>query len=539
MDELEEYLLKAPTAKGWKRVGVSSHHGINVFLSALRTKKSSGIGELLDLLPIIDWCSDLKMDVIQLLPLNNSRHDPSPYNPISSCAINFIYLSLHDLPYLDQFLPLKMRIKEMASLNDSQRVAYAEVAVQKLNWLGTYIQQVGSLITETSEFKNFVKENLWLESYALFKTLKIQMGNNPAPEWPEKLQRPSKSELQDLCVEHQTQMTFYFIMQFLCFKQLKYVKEYANSKGIFLKGDIPILVSRDSADVWEHPNFFSMDLVAGAPPDAYQPDGQCWGFPIYDWNAIEKDQFKWWKQRLHYATYFYDLYRIDHTVGFFRIWTIPMNRPCREGSFLPSDNRIWEFQGTHLLDMMISSSNGMLPIAEDLGTVPTCVPSVLLQLGLCGTKVIRWEWKEPQDQTKTLHYLPYEEYPRISLTCVSTHDTETLKGWWIECPKEAKAFASFKKWEFHPKLNHSHHVEILWDSHHTPSLFHINLLQEYLALFPELVWPSPEEERINVPGTFNSNNWTYRYRPTVEEIVSHPGLKEIMKKILFSPSPHI
>jgi 4-alpha-glucanotransferase len=147
--------------------------------------------------------------------------------------------------------------------------------------------------------------------------------------------------------------------------------------------------------------------------------------------------------------------------------------------------------------------------------------------------VMRWERNHETDKS----YIPIQHYPPISLTCVSTHDSETLTLWWKNFEEEVKAFATFKKWPYAKELTEGQRQEILWDSHHTSSLFHANLLQEYLALFPELIWPDPEDERINVPGTISNKNWSYRFRPSVETIVGHKELFSKMEKILYSLTP--
>ena len=183
--------------------------------------------------------------------------------------------------------------------------------------------------------------------------------------------------------------------------------------------------------------------------------------------------------------------------------------------------------------MMLASSN-MLPIAEDLGDVPPEVRVCLSELGICGTKVMRWERYWEKDKS----FIPFKDYPPLSMTCVSTHDSRTLQLWWSDFPDEAKDYAAFKHWTYSPTLTVEQRKEILWDSHHTPSLFHINLLQEYLALFPELVWPQPEDERINIPGKVLATNWLYRFRPSVEELTAHEGLKKAIEQILKNPTPN-
>ena len=346
------------------------------------------------------------------------------------------------------------------------------------------------------------------------------------------MKSPSKKEYKQLIKLYWPKIAFYIALQYLCYLQLKHVRDYAAERGILLMGDIPILISPDSADVWHQPEYFDINLSAGSPPDYYNAEGQYWGLPLFRWDVMRKNQFDWWKQRLQYASQFFDLFRIDHVIGFFRIWTIPIGHPSKEGYFLPSDENQWEPLGRELLKMVITSSP-MLPIAEDLGTVPSIVRPILKEMGICGTKVMRWMVESEQDR----HYIAIQHYPPISLTTISTHDLPTLQQWWKICPEEAALYARCKHWQYAPDLTIDQRKEILWESHHTSSLFHINLLQEYLALFPELIWPNPDDERINIPGKILPVNWTYRLRPSVEEIVSHENLAQALQQIILSATP--
>jgi 4-alpha-glucanotransferase len=527
-------LLQTATAKAWERIGIKTHHGINLPLSALRTANSCGIGEFFDLIPMIDWCQSLKLDFIQLLPLNssNAESDPSPYNAISSRALNFLYLSLYALPYMEKLPALKKKLKEFEKFNETSRINYAEVVAHKTGWLRAYFDEIGPELLKSPEFKQFTEAHDWVKPYALFRVLKNNLNNTSWKIWPEEVRYPTQKKLQLLYEQHEKAAAFYVLMEFLCYHQLKKVREYANLKGVFLMGDISILLSSESADCWQYPEYFDHNLSAGAPPDVYNLFGQNWGFPIFNWDALRKKHFSWWKTRLKYSEEFFDLFRLDHVIGFFRIWAIPPAHPSKEGYFIPQDENAWEPQGRELLDM-ITDSTTMLPIAEDLGTVPPVVRPILEEMGICGTKVMRWERNYETDKD----YIPIDSYPPISLTCISTHDSETLTLWWQNFEEEAKAFATFKKWSYDKTLTEDQRQEILWDSHHTSSLFHVNLLQEYLALFPDLIWPDPQDERINIPGTVSNKNWSYRFRPSIEEIVNHKELYSKMEKILFSLSP--
>ena len=532
MNDLKETLLQTITGPQWEKIGVYPHHGINFPLSALHISKSCGIGEFYDLIPIIDWCQRLKLDFIQLLPLNNSEGDPSPYNVISSCALNLVYLSLHCLPYLEKLPQLKKKLKDLSALNETNRITYTEVLTHKLSWMHAYFDEIKEEIIKSDELHQFIKDNPWVEPYALFKSLQDRLGDTSWTDWPKELCAPSRKELRTLLDRYWPEASFYIALQFFTFSQLKKIKEYANSKGVFLMGDFPILVSGESVDVWLHPEFFDTHLSGGAPPDYYNSEGQNWGFPIYDWDNLRKKNYIWWKDRLKCSENFFDLIRLDHVLGFFRIWAIPPDVPSKEGHFVPADKSKWEPQGKELLTMIVSSSS-MLPIAEDLGTVPNVVRPCLKEMGICGTKVMRWErmWEEDK------RFIPIQYYPPISITCISTHDSETLSLWWKNFPDEAKDYAAYKHWTYSPELTEAQREEILWDSHHTSSLFHVNLLQEYFAFFPDLSWGNPEDDRINIPGKILPTNWTYRFKATVEEITSHEELFKKMEKLLHSPTP--
>lgn len=468
------------------------------------------------------------MDVIQLLPLNDSGIDPSPYSALSSCALNPLYLSLHRLPLVEEIPELKRRLKEGISLTDSQRLCFPEIQSFKWLWLQQYVAHTASHLRKSRAFHKYVEENAWLEPYALFKVLKEKLHQIPCHSWPRELHVVHPSLFSQLTKELKQEIFVQIALQYLCFVQMSEVKAHARSKGVLLKGDIPILISRDSADVWHEPELFDTSLSAGAPPDTYNAEGQYWGFPIYRWDAIKKTHFRWWKERLRYASHFYDLYRIDHVLGFFRIWAIPLNRPAKEGAFMPAEEALWQSQGQSVLQTFLNTSE-LLPIAEDLGTVPPMVRPTLARLGICGTRVMRWERSWETDGS----FIPVQSYSPLSLTCVSTHDTETLELWWRVHKEEAQAFATYKQWTYEPQITHTQRVEILRDSHQSGSLWHINLLQEYLALFPALVWPHPEDERINIPGTIGPTNWTYRFRPSIEEIIAHEALAQELQRLLF------
>jgi len=522
-------LNASATGTQWKKIGIRDHHGINVPLFSLHSQHSCGIGEYPDLIPLIDWCHAIGFDVIQLLPLNDTGPETSPYCALSAYALNPIHLGLSHLDHASENSSLNKQISELQQLTTrTQRVDYKSVQTRKDHFLREYYRLYGSTITAQNEYKTFKeRQSFWLNDYALFKALKVQQGWHPWEEWPPFLRDPDPSFFSSPPANIKEEADYHIFLQYLCFMQFTNVKAHAEEKNVFIKGDIPILINRESADVWRHRNFFFLDIVAGAPPDMYSQEGQKWGFPLYNWDAIASQQYRWWIERLAVATNFYHIYRIDHIVGFFRIWGIPLQHTARDGRFIPEDTNTWIPHGETIMKVMLANSS-MLPIGEDLGTIPPEVRVCLKTLGICGTKVMRWERRWNEDRG----YINPKDYPKESMTTVSTHDSETLEIWWKKQTEEAKLYATTRGWTYDPTLTQQQRFAILQASHHSGSLFHINLLNEYLALFPNLVWPNPEDERINFPGTISDRNWSYRTLPFLEEITANAALKQNMTELL-------
>lgn len=525
--EESERLLNTAAGKQWEKIGVRQHHGVVIPLFSLRSNHSCGIGEFTDLLPLLPWCKEVGLDVIQLLPLNDTGRDSSPYGAISAQALNPLHLGLSKLPYLKNYPELQTLLLEMRPLNYSQRVNYPAVYIGKNDFLREYYRLVAEHLTNTIDYLQFVAKNSWLQGYALFKTLKITHGWRCWEDWEIELRDITAEKLESLLKQHAVAVSFHIFVQYLCFQQWQEVRRQANAYGVYLQGDIPILINRDSADVWLHRGFFDMRYSAGAPPDMLAPEGQDWGFPTFNWAAMEQDGYSWWKERLRVASTLYHLFRIDHVVGFYRIWSILFGGFSVNGKFIPEDQSTWVEHGQKILQMMLENSS-MLPIAEDLGTVPPEVRVNLNNLGICGTRVMRWErmWLEDSRFIKLSDYIP------ASMTTVSTHDSETVQQWWKNHPDEARSFAKFKGWEYMPDLNREQLQQILSDSHHTASIFHVNLLNEYLALIPGMTWPRLEDERINVPGVVSDTNWSYRFLPIVEDIVTSIPVRQVFKNVL-------
>jgi len=522
-------LLKTAAGKQWDHIGTTHHHGINIPLFSLHSSRSCGIGEYPDIMPLIIWCRSIGFDTIQLLPLNDTGPETSPYSALSAYALNPIHISPVRLPYALQDATLKQYVTDMQALNrKSQRIDYKTVQDKKDLFFRRYYNIFGKALTNRSAFVQFKKNNaFWLKEYAAFKALKVLHNWQSWESWPPQYKDPTDQLLNQPPPEIQEEADYQTFLQYLCFTQFNDVKKHAEDQHIHLKGDVPILINRESADVWFHRDLFLLDFAAGAPPDMYNHEGQKWGFPLYNWKTMAAQKYTWWISRLNVAAKLYHIYRIDHIVGFFRIWGIPLPNLAKDGQFIPQDQNTWIPLGTSIMKVMLENCP-MLPIGEDLGTVPPEVRLCLKNMGISGTKVMRWERRWEEDKG----FIDPKDYPEASMTTLSTHDSETLDQWWKERPEESTLYAQTMGWQYTPELAQEQRLAILKDSHNSASLFHINLLPEYLALVPDMTWPTPADERINIPGVILDTNWTYRMRPSVEEIIGNPTLKRYMTEIL-------
>lgn len=525
-EEIIQRLYRSAASKQWDAIKVKHHHGINTPLFSLKSSKSCGIGEFTDLILLIDWCHSVGMDVLQLLPINDTGTNYSPYSILSAYALNPFYLGIAALPNVEKYPQLQAIIAELQNSNSSPRVDYSKVFKLKYQFFKQYIDLEGEEILSKPEFLYFLSQSQWLPGYALYKTLRIKTNWNSWESWSENLKNPGEEMIRDLLVAYKQEVDYHMILQFLCFQQMENIKKYATFQGVFLKGDLPILIDRDSSDVWLNRSLFQLEYSAGSPPDMYNSLGQNWGFPVYNWDELAKFDNQWWKLRLRCAEKLYHIYRLDHLVGFFRFWAIEDDKPAIEGKFIPSDPNVWIAHGRRIMLMKLNETI-MLPIGEDLGTVPPEVRNCLRELGICGTRVMRWERDWHGDRS----YIKPENYWPESMTTVSTHDSELLQQWWKKHPDEAGEYAKTKGWDYSPFLALQQRKEILKESHRTASLFHINLLQEYLALMPGLS-QDPEIERINVPGIDSDLNWRLRYIPSLEELLANEELKDLVRELL-------
>lgn len=432
MDYDYSQFLSTLTKKQWERIGLRRRAGLCVPLFSIYSVSSIGIGELRDLKLMVDWCKSTGMSIIQLLPLNDVGFNFMPYDAQSCFALEPMYLSIEalwgvGLKSLESFgSEIKDLRKSFPAGGRRKRVNY-HIKQAKLDLLWKLFKDNQEF---PEEFKNYIRENkFWLEDFCLFKVIKEKNQEQSWESWDNPLRQRDPQALSLLEKGNGERLLFHKWLQWQLYVQFKMAKEYAQSKGVLLMGDLPFLVSRDSADVWSHQDYFKLDRASGAPPDMYFAHGQRWGMPVYSWENIAKNNYDYIKEKLKYAQNFYDLFRIDHAVGMFRIWTIAMDEPLEHGGlhgkFDPQDEGAWEAHGRELLSVFIASTM-MLPCAEDLGVIPHCSFKVLEEYGIPGTDVQRWM----KDWGRTYNFKLPCDYRKNSIAAISTHDSSTLCNWW-------------------------------------------------------------------------------------------------------------
>lgn len=685
------------------RKGRSS--GIVVPLQSLRSVHSPAAGEFPDLAALGALAKDWGFDLVQLLPVNDSGYQPSPYSALSAFALHPLYLSIADLPELagaaggkgaasggafaafaDKAEALRGEASaHAAGFAGDARFRYGPYLEGKLAILEKVWNAIGEPGLDREAFDAWVGANPWVKPYAVFVELKRLNAGKPWWEWTE-LREPTEDDIGRLWKDKVLGSGFRFRawLQWRAEAQFRSAIEALDAAGVALMGDIPILINEDSADVWARRSVFRLGLAAGAPPDMYAELGQNWGFPIYDWEAAEKDGHSFWKERLASAAKYYSAYRIDHVLGFFRIWALSdRERSGYLGRFVPDEyltrgellglgfhedriqwlsephirtdrlveacggdataameasmvalDRIgdeelylfrreirgeldiekagvagapgyggpgiseaarafllrswrdrvlfefepglfapawryydttawptlsdgekaaleglfrakrekgeagWEANGRKLLGMLKASSS-MLPCAEDLGSVPGCVPRVLSDLGILGLRVLRWtrDWAAPGQP-----YVPAAAYPRLAIACPSVHDSSSLRGWY-----EGEADKS-QVWSFAATtlgrdlgpapstLDPEAALVLLKAVAAVNSAVAVYPLQDLLALAAagdgQGYRPAdPADERINVPGTTNEWNWGWRLPAGLEAIAADGDLARAAREL--------
>ena len=305
--------------------------GIVVPVFSLRSEKSFGVGDFGDLKKLADWAAKTGQKFIQILPINDTTVtgtwlDSYPYNSISIYALHPMYMDLNELGPLSDKNKENWFQWECKRLNSYPQVNYEEVNLLKRAYIKMIFYEKRKETFCSEEYKKFFEENKhWLKPYAAFRLLRDKYGTPDFSKW-QKYAVYSAQEVENLTSPesiYYKDISFFYFKQFHLYRQLAQACSYARSKAVAVKGDIPIGISRNSVEAWAEPHYFNMDRQAGAPPDDFSADGQNWGFPTYNWAEMAKDGYKWWRKRFKNMAKCFDAYRIDHILGFFRIWSIP------------------------------------------------------------------------------------------------------------------------------------------------------------------------------------------------------------------------
>lgn len=427
----------------------------------------------------------------QVLPLGPTGYGDSPYQSCSAFAGNPYFIDLDLLCEDGLLLP-----EEYASLawgDDPLTVDYGAVWANRFGVLRLAFARGWKRDREA--VRVFCRENTWVENYALFMAVKQYFGYRSIAEWEDdsiRLRTPEAAARYSSMLR--TEIDFYSYIQFLFYRQWDAFREYAHSKGVFIIGDVPIYVPLDSADVWADPQLFQLDensrptAVAGVPPDYFSDTGQLWGNPLYDWDAMRRDGYRWWMERLRAANRLFDVIRIDHFRGLSSYWSVPYGETT-------AVNGRWEAgPAGDFIDVLKQNFPGLEIIAEDLGLLTDDVRTLLDYSGYPGMKVLQFAF----DSKEASEYLPYR-YPRRCICYTGTHDNTTAAGWFAEASADDLAYA-----EDYLGLNEQEgfHWGMIRGGMSSVAELFICQMQDYLGL--------GSDSRMNTPSTLGGRNWQWR-----------------------------
>ena len=576
----------------WKAAGTV----IPIF--SLRSEGSFGVGDFGDLKLMIDWCDKTKQRILQVLPITDTNmthtwQDSYPYNSISIYALHPQYTDFRQLP------PIKDEAKRQAfealrqELNALPQIDYERMFTAKMDYLREIFAQEWTAVQRRESYKKFFEQNKeWLVPYAAFCYFRDLYGTATFSEWPKDatLQSTQKSTFKG-----KKELQFWYFVQYNLDAQMREAHAHARAHRVILKGDIPIGISRDGVEAWVEPKYFNLNGQAGAPPDAFSADGQNWGFPTYNWDEMLKDGCSWWVHRFRKMAEYFDAYRIDHVLGFFRIWEIPVpHKSGLMGQFSPAlglsreeieaygvafndglflvdhkrDDR-WhpriavqyqeayqqlseeqkynfnqlyndyfyrrnnQFWYTEAMKKMpkLVQATRMLVCAEDLGMVPDCVPWVMNELRILSLEIQSMP-KDPTTRFGKLSHNPYR-----SVDTISTHDMATLRQWWDEDEERSQTYfnTTLRRGGAAPRPLPGWLAKDIVSRHLTsPSMLCLVSFQDWMSIDEKLRLPDENAERINIPAN-PRHYWRYRMHLTIEQLMKADELNnEIITLILQS-----
>jgi len=493
--------------------------GLLIPLFSSPSDTSWGIGDIGDLRHVTSWLAAAGQHVLQLLPINEmAPGQQSPYSAISAMAIDPIYIDVATVPEFiatggERSLPADAAA-ELERARGAASVQYSAIRPLKGQALrAAYERFVDAEIHRDTDrakvFAHFLAEQAWwIDEYAIFRAIHASQGERPWTEWPEPLRRRDPAALADARHALANEVMLRQYIQWIAHTQ--WAAARAATSGVALFGDLPFMVDGDSADVWARQHQFHLDVSLGVPPDAFSDTGQDWGMPVYRWDVIAHDDFRWLRERARRSRDLYDGYRIDHLVGFFRTYGRP--RGGGKAFFTPDTEADQVALGERLLK--IFGGSGADIIAEDLGVVPDFVRASLARLGVPGFRVFRWEryWLGEGQP-----FIDPADYPAISVATSGTHDTEATAVWWANATEHERqqvtALPTMQRVMRGPEVDRDALLEVLMAS------------ASQLVLFPVqdlFGW----RDRINEPATVNDRNWTYRLPWPSNRLLDIPEARE-------------
>jgi 4-alpha-glucanotransferase len=536
---------------------------------AIRTETDLGIGDTDGVRQMIDWCHRHGLSILQVLPINETSDDNSPYNAISSMALDptTIAISPDRLPDLSTAKFKELARPELLAELRHGAVQYPEVKQLKRDLLWAAFQGFRRKHWKTNsaragEFRSFLAENEeWISDYAMFRVLMEDYHNWPTwDEWPADRQSPKRAwtwylglpEAERAAYTERLQFVMY--VQWIAFGQWQEVKAYGTEKKVHLMGDIPFGVCRYSADVWGNRGVFDLDWNGGAPPEkVFKTDpftekwGQNWGIPHYRWEVMRERGFEWWRTRIGNVHKVFHLFRIDHLLGFFRIYSFPW-QPKHNDRFLPlteeeaaeiTGGRLPGFlpyaddteehraanqqQGEDLLRMVIDAAGDTAVVAEDLGMVPKYVPPTLEKLEIPGFKIPNFLQEEDGS------FVDASRYPRVSLATIATHDHPPIAFAWRDLWRRVDdgddaARHELGLWMKYAGLDGQDPPRDFAEFHR-PILRAVLASNSWLAVFM-ITDLFAQETRFNAPGAVTDSNWSHRMELTVSEMGDDPDLSK-------------
>jgi 4-alpha-glucanotransferase len=489
--------------------------GILLPLSSLRSPRDWGVGDLGDLGSFCRWLASTGHSVLQLLPIvETGAHETSPYGALSAFALDPLYVAVDAIEdfaaaggraALSPSARADLDVAVAASGIEHARVRRSKTEALRLAHAHFEAHEASSGSRRSRAFERFVDaERWWLDDYVLFRALARDHRELPWMDWPDEQRARDRAALERAREALSPAIRFAAWVQWVLAEQWAEASRTAASVGVELYGDIPFMVSGNSADVWVRQQEFRLDATIGAPPDDFSEDGQDWGLPVMRWDVMRAGNLAWWRERCRRASALFAGVRLDHVLGYYRLYERPVDGPP---FFQPADEESQRSRGETLLAAAREAAGSMRLIGEDLGSVPEFVRQSLQRLQVPGFRVLRWEhdWGVFRDP---------RGYPELSVATTGTHDTSSLAAWWEEelTPEARRALAAVPAFA---ALRDA--ADRLTDAVHMTLLEGLYQARSALVVLP-FIDAYGGRERINVPSTVSAANWTYRLPWTVEEL---------------------